>query len=383
MPYSINELLSTQITTRVVRQVAGTNRQLLRLFGVQPGGPAENPVGHRNFGYDIFNDTRTVAQGRGPMTPAGTVARQPVGRVTGTFPRFYEKLPLMAEEIHNFRAIGGPASVYDEQGARYIRAQQRYMGQRLGNTRMVQLLGMMRGNLYGHKVGDTLYYNFSSSGAAVNIDWQIPSGNKLKLNMLGGGDILAASWATASTDIPGHLRAINAAFQQLTGTSLGTVVINSVTWGYILQNDEVAAQAGTANRPYTEYVLEEGTNPDTGLRNTLIRGKIAAVPHIDFLITDEGLTVGAPGSESFVKYIPNNYAWFGPPLAGSAGEVWEQLLGSEPVCEGPGMPEVVRMGSHAWTMQNFDPAGRHLYTLDNSITALYIPAATAWGTVIY
>lgn len=379
MAYSIQEILSTKITTRVVTREAAANRYLLSLFGMQPGGFAERAVGHRQFGYDVFNDTRTVAAARGPGAPAATVTRQKVGRVDGVFPRFYEKLPLLSEELHNFRQIGGPASIYDERGAAYVLRQQRYMGQRLGNNRLLLLAGMLRGALYGHTSGDATYYDFTSSGADFTINWQRPSGNTLKFNMDGGGDIISASWATASTDIPGHLRSINSKLQIATGTTLDLIICPANVWNAVMNNDAVQAQAGTSNPPFTQQERVIGTDAN-GRPQTVILGRIAAQPQVQWLITNEGIKIGTPGSESFVQYVPDNYIWWGPMPSPT---FYEMLLGSEPVNEGYGAQEVVRFGAHAWTKLVDDPAGRMLYTVDNAIPADYIPAASGYGTVIY
>src|SRR5205085_10491630 len=48
----------------------------------------------------------------------------------------------------------------------------------------------------------------SSSGAFLDVDFGVPAGNQNQLNIDGAGNIIAASWATPSTDIPGHIRAL-------------------------------------------------------------------------------------------------------------------------------------------------------------------------------
>lgn len=380
MVASINEVLSTRVTTKVVRQQAGVNSFLLRLFGMNPGGLAERAQGHRQFGYDIFNDTRTVSQGRGPGATSATVRRQPVGRVDGVFPRFRENLPLLSEEIHNFRVIGGPNSVYDERGVQYIMRQQRFMGQRLGNNRSLLLAGMMRGLMYGHVSGDDVTYNFTSSGAAFTVDWKMPAANKSQLNMTGGGDIIDVSWANASANIPGHLRSINAALQESVGTSLELIIIPNQVWGYILNNDACQALAGTSNPPFTQQQRVVGMDSGSGLPQTVIEARITAVPWLRIIVTDEGIKLGSPGSESFNKFVPDNYMWWGP---NPSPEMFEMLLGSEPVTEGYGAQEVVRTGAYAYTETISDPSGHKLHTGDNCIPANYVPASNGYATVVF
>lgn len=381
MVASLNEVLSTRVTTRVVRQTAGVNRYLLQLFGFQPGGFAERDQGHRQFGYDIFNDTRTVAMARGPAAPSGVVTRQKVGRVEGTFPRFREHLPLLSEEIHNLRVIGGPSNVYDQRGMQYISRQQRFMGQRIGNNRSLLMAGMMRGgHLYAHKNGDDVYYNFTSSGALWDIDWKMPAGNKDQLDMLGDGDIITAPWSNQTTDIPAHIRNINVALNVLNGTNLSLAVVSNNVWSAIVNNDHVQAQAGTSNPPFSTQQRVVGTDPGTGLPQTVIIGRIAAIPWLDFVITDEGLKVGQQGSEVFNKFIPDNYMWFGP---NPSTDYFEMLLGDEPVNEGYNMVETLRMGAYAYTERTTDPTGYKLHTGDNCIPANYVPASNGYAQVIF
>lgn len=375
MAASINEILSTTWTTRVVTRQAGVNRYLLRLFGFEPGGSAERVHGHRQFGYDIFNDTRTIMQGRGPGVAAGTVTRQSVGRVNGVFPRFYEKLILLSEELHNIRVIGGPSSVFDERGVQYAIRQQRFMGQRLGNLRSLMLGGLFRGAMYGHKSGDDIYYDYTSSGAAFTVDWKMPAGNQ---NQCGGN--ISATWATSTTNIPNDLANLNASLQQTVGTSLELIICGSAVWQNVINNDYVQQQAGVAATPFSILDRVEGVEAGNGRKQTVIRARLVCAPWIDWIITDEGIKVGAPGAESFVKYIPDNTMWWGPM---PSPEYFEMLLGGEPVNEGRGAPEVVRNGAFAWTVPVSDPSGHMMYSLDNCIPANYIPACNGLATVVY
>jgi hypothetical protein len=379
MTASLHEILSTKITTKVVSREAGANKYILTVFGMQPGGSAERQVGHRSFGYDIFNDTRTVSQGRGPGTAAATVRRQAVGRVDGTFPRFYEKLPLLSEELHNFRVIGGPTSVYDERGVQYVAKQQRYMGQRIGNARLTLLAGMIRGKIYGTKSGDDCYYSFTSSNSTFTIDWQRDSGNYNQLNYQAQGNIITTSWANPAADIPSHLGALNAALQSVTGTTLQLIICPNDVWRYVLSNDAVQAQAGIGNAPFTQYERIVGTDAN-GRPQTVIMGTIAAIPWVRWIVTNEGIKLGTPGSETFVQFIPNGNFWFGPE---PTTDLYEMLLGSEPVNEGYGAPETVRYGVAAWTKQVDDPSGRMLFVLDNAIPADYIPLASGLATCVF
>jgi hypothetical protein len=383
---SLSEILSTKVTAKTVTQVAACTSEIVNLFGFQgnePGSDGRNVkrVGHRAFGYDIFNDARTSAMASAPGTSARAVRRQKVGRVEGTFPRFYEKLPLLLDELHNFRRIGGPASEYDEVGKDFVRKQQRYLGQRLANARLMLTAGMMRGSLYEHQTGDDTFYNFDSTSAVETINWRIPAGNQAQLNMLGAGSIIDADWATASTNIPNHLAQINAAFQNLAGTQLKLIVMNSVTWQYVINNTAVARQAGTSSTPFETFKREAGMGTN-GRPLTNQMATLKACPFYDIVITDavvEVQTTGAgQGTTTTVKVIPDGYVWFGPE---PTPEIMEMCLGSEPVNEGYGKATTVQFGSYAWTKEIDDPACMCMYSLDNAIPALYVPKSTAYARV--
>ena len=382
---SISELLTTLYTAKAISTVAATSSPILGLFGFNGNDPKSDGknllrVGKRKSGWDIFDDTRTAASFRSPAAPAATVARNPVGRVEIVFPRMAEKLPLLHDDLNNFRKIGGGYSDYDPRGIDYITKQQRYLGQRAANFRLLMTAGMMRGNLYGHQVGDTTYYDFDSTAAINTISWRIPTGNTLQLNMTGAGNILDASWATiASTDIPRHLSAINAAFEYTSGSRLDVAVINSKTWDLIKNNTLVQRQAGSSNRVFKVDKRDVGMGFN-GKPLTNRVGEIDAANFVEFIITDAVMDVGPPHTLRREKLIPDNYAWFGPQ---PDKDLMEMLIGSEVVSEGHGKAPSEKYGTYAYSKENDDPAVVELYSGDNACPALYVPAATAWAQVVF
>lgn len=373
---SLAEILHSRYTARVVRREAATTNRLLQVFGFQPDGGGELRVGGRKFGYDIFNDARTVAFGAAPGRGAATATRQPVGRVDGVFPRMNEVLNLPAEELHNYRVLGGPVDSRDEAGKDYAQKQQRVLGQRAANFRLALLAGMIRdGLLYGHQSGDSIYYDFSSTSAFQTLNWRMPSGNRNQLDMLGDGAIIGASWATASTNIVLDLLQIDAALQELTGTRLELIICSHTVWNYIITNDVVQEAGGSYNSPFSVFERQTGIGSN-GLPLTSKIGNIRAVPFIDFLITDEGLKVGAPGSEAYEPFIEPDHFWFGPK---PDTDFFQMCLGSEPVSEGHGKPKEVKYGLHAWTKELDNPTVTQMFTLDNCIPANYVPNCNGYA----
>lgn len=378
MANAIQEVLRAEVITGVISRVAASTSTLLNLFGMQPGGPAVRAVGHRHGSYDVYNNVRTVARGAAPGQPAPRTSRNKVGNVPYVIARAHDSLFLASEEIHNLRSIGGPASQFDEAGRDYITFQARSLGQKIGNFRTSMLVGMIRGALYGHEDGEALYWDYSSSGALITVDFKLPAGNKNQLDMLGAGNIISGVWSTTSTDIPLHLLNINAAFQQLCGSQLALAICGSTVWNYVLKNQYVQAQAGTANTPFDVYQRQVGVGPD-GVPINIFTCRLRGIPWLEWLVTDEGLELGASGSESFTKHIGVNDIAF---LPAPNNALFQMMEGSEPVIEYDGGPETVRTGLYAWTVRSAQPSGHTLYVLDNCLASGYIPNSWAYATVL-
>lgn len=381
---SIQEILSTKITTKVVSRVAAATSEMLNLFGMQPGGRnVSSPKNvQRTFGYDIFNSSRKVGIGRAPGAPAGTLRRQSVGRVDCVIPRLNFQIPLNMEEISNFRVIGGPNNEYDKGGATYIAKQQKYAGEVAAGFRKVLVGGLMRGKAYGHENGDDIYWNYTSTSAKYTIDYQIPSGNLSQLNMLGAGSIIDVSWANPIANIPLHLAKIDAAFQQLVGTRMDVAVCTSVMWDRITNNEFVISKAGTSNTPFLSFERQPGLN-EAGLPNTTKRMRLAAYPMLDWIITDEGLELGTQGSTTYTKFVDDTAVWFGPDPQTSGIDVMEMVEGSEYISEAPGKNPTQQTGVHSYSYMGFNPTAAHIFVHDNALPTLYVPASTAYGTVVF
>lgn len=377
---SIQKALLAEVVTGAISRVAASTNFFLNMFEMQPGGNAVRPAGGGRTGtYDIFNNTRTVAPASIPGSPAPRVTREKVGRVVYTIPRAHAKLFMSYEELNNLRPIGGPAGTFDTAGVSYIGLQARNLGQKIANFRTASLIGMLRGGLYAHESGQLQYYDFTSTSALWSVESQIPAGNLNQLNMLGSGNILDASWDSPTANVPQQLANINSAFQQLNGGSLVQVVCTHKTWNYLITNDYVVAGGGMASTPFESYERITGTGPD-GTPINAFRGRLRAVPWVDFIISDEGLTLGVEGSETFTKLVPEGGAYFLPSITPS---LFQMLEGSEVVVEREGDAPTLRTGLYAWSATVADPAGINLYILDNALAAGYVPNAWAYGTVVF
>lgn len=383
----IQDILRPITITKVVSRLAAAVDPFLTYMGMEPGGRLERIVGGRDAAYDVFNNVRTVGKGRAPGTAAGRRARNPVGRVPFTFPRMHEEVWLLAEEISNLRRIGGPSAERDLTAQDYIRRQMIMPAQRAANFRLAMLFGMLKDQLYVATSGDDWYFTYTSSGSLFQLSQGMPAGNKTQLNMPGkdgttslyGGNIIDVSWDNPSANIPLHLAKINAAFLAQYGGRLEDMGCRHQMWNNIINNDYIAQQAGIANSPFESFQRKVGEGPDGTPINAFI-GKIRAAEWIDIHITDNGLELGAEGSETFTQHIDTNNVLFMPK---PSPQIFEMLLGSEPIAEYDNGPWQTKIGLASWTKTSFNPTGWEVFTLDNALAVNYVPTSVAYGTVVF
>ena len=376
---SIQQILQSITLTKVVSRQMAAEKWILEFMGMAPGGRNEEFFGHgREGSYQVFNNTRQIARGRAPGVAAATARRNPIGRVPIVYPRQHERIDMLAEDLHNLSKIGDPR-MRDEAGATMIKQQTRFQSQKAANWRAVQVMGMLRDELFVHTDGDDWTMNFTSTDAQFRINHQMPSGNKTQLDMLGAGNIISTSWDNPSATIAADLNGIDAAFQELYGGRLENIICTGAIWQHVVNNDEVASQAGIAASAFRRFERVVGTREDGSPLNVSV-GEITARPGLTFWITDEGLDLGAPGSETYTKYVGVNEAVFMPSV--DIGTFSFQQ-GSEPIAEFDGGPETVRVGLSSWSKKSADPTVTSIYVLDNGLAINHIPASVAYGTVVF
>lgn len=367
MTLSTAQLLAPQTIRKAISQLDLPGTSLQTLFGWGLGGDNVTRQAGRNFSYDIFNITRQLATGRNPGQAMSTTKAQSVQNVTAVFPRSAEKIQLLDEDLLNRRQIGGPDSNLDRGGEVFLTRQEAHLAQRFANLIEFQTAAMCRGSYSYLNDGDLLRHGFS--GGSTTVDFRVPAGNRNQLDMLGTGNILDADWATAATDIPAHLHAINAAMIQLTGLGLAHVVLTSVGWQYVVNNTKVQGQGGSGERAF-----ESLRRTSSGEFTATLR----ALPWITFHVIDYGLDIWNGSTETFTKLVEDNHAAFLP----EPSPRWVQYLeGSEFCTEGPGGTKHERFGFHAYAFPTHDPSGWELCAVLNGIPALYTPQALAYGLI--
>jgi hypothetical protein len=108
---------------------------------------------------------------------------------------------------------------------------------RFSNLRIAAAtMALCKGVIYADADGNLLP---SSAGAVFTIDFQIPAGHKGQLDVYGSGAIIAASWATASTDIPAHIEGVQNAALEQTGLPITTAIYGKDIFGYFAANNFV------------------------------------------------------------------------------------------------------------------------------------------------
>lgn len=380
MALSIDQVLEPKVILREITRLKMPNTTLSNLFGW--GLPARDPKAQMSnmydhplrFGqYDVYNRSRRVATARAPGQVSARIAPQKVGTVNFTVPRIAETIALTHEDLRNRRVIGGSMDTIDSRGMYYIQKQEEFLADRVANAIEFQTAAMLRGSYSYDQVGDDIHQCFS--GGQTTIDYQIPAGNKSQLDMLGDGDLISASWASADTDIPGQLLAIRRAMIQLNGWDLKHVLCGSEIWNYVVNNTKVHTQGGSVERVFD--VLKPADN-DSDVFVAVLRG----IPWLTWHIIDNVLEVWNASTEAYTlqPVIPANSAVFLP----DPDRSWATYInGTATVTEGPNGVPTDRAGFYPYAYSTFDPSGWNLCVEHNGLPELDVPSCIAVGEVVY
>jgi len=373
---TLKEAFSAPVITKVISELKTPASRLQEFLGMSPGGPAVQQVSGHYTGWDIFNRTRTLAKGRAAGTGPSTASAHPIGHVAATMYRSHEKIHLPDEKLFNLRGLGENWGVLETKGQKYLAAQERNQAQRIRNTREFMVSRMLQGKFDLLNSGDD-WYPVEYGDGHVTVDFRVPDGNRAKLNMLGAGDILGASWATAATGIIGDLFAINKAFEQLHGRPLRHVWCNSTVIQYVMNNTGMKAVAGTSNVVFDSWQASPQVNAE-GIQDTGHMVVFKAVPWLVWHVYDAGLEVGT--TPTFTQFLDDTHAIFLPDPDPDWCELHE---GSELIRENRMSQPEEQFGIYGWSEPTTQPSGQELLTLDNCVPALYVPKCVAYGTVVY
>jgi hypothetical protein len=404
MAVSLHSLLTPQVILKAVSRIRKFQGRLGRWVGFQPNrynpdtvsleGP-NTRYGETRFATFRLDDvTRVVGKARAPGTGPASVALNPIGDVRISCARFHEKVRLLGEMLGNLSPVIGPNSQIDTGGQSYIARQTMHLAEKYNNTVELLTTGMFQDNLYFQLSGDNLLPVIGAPTApnlGFQIPFQIPSGNKNQLNMLGTGNIIQIGWQNAGAPLLKNCMQISAASTQLSGYQPRHFWMNSLMWYNVLLNTEVRNTAGSANTPFAEYdrVPEKGSD---GLPQAEFAAQLRGLPWATWHIADDVLVTGGDidpswtqgaaavtaGTTSFIKVCPDNTVIIAPDPSAD----WTELYhGAEYISENAGQPMVLKRGYTFWKEWVTQPSCIELIALMNCIPLLYIPKATLFATV--
>ena len=383
----IQDVLMASFVRGLISRVYTPAQFLSRHLGFGIDGRNVEQVPGTVYSYDIFDNPRTVQNGRLQSAPAGTVAPNPVGKNTVALPSFREKLPLDYTQLIQIRTLGQQASDRDKMGVQYIEKQVGFLRRRSDNLREFLAGSVFQGGKYGFFFnGDDLVPTYDTTNAQLTVDMKIDTGNVLTggsfaagLQMGTGSNIVTATWATAATDIPLQLDGISSAFQDLVGAPMARVYCGTDVWTNVINNDKVRQIAGTANIP-AQFDQEPDKGPD-GVPTGFIKCVLKARPWITWYVWDGSLSLAVTSATNLtnVKLLPRNYCTF---MVDPEGSNWLKMVeGSDYIADNDWTDPVERFGFYAWAQSKADPARVWYHTFQAAGIELNMPKALAYARV--
>jgi hypothetical protein len=395
---SLHDLLTPQVILKAVSRIRKFQGRLGRWVGFQPNrfnpdnvsleGPNVRYGDTRFASFRLDDVTRVVGKGRAPGTGPASVAVNPVGDVRVSCARFHEKVRLLGEFLGNLSPMIGPNSKIDTGGQSYIARQTVHLAEKYNNTIELLTTGMFQDNLYFQMSGDNLLPVIgapSGSNIGFQIPFQIPSGNKSQLNLLGTGNILNIGWQNTGAPLIKNCLQIQAAMTQLSGYQPKHFWMNSLMWYNVLLNAEVRNTAGSSNTPFASYdrVKEKAVD---GMEQPEFAAELRGIPWAQWHICDDVLVTGsdidptwssAPAAATFIKVMPDNSVLIVPEPSSDWTEMYQ---GAEYISENAGQPMTLKRGYTFWKEWVTQPTCIELISLMNCIPLLYVPKAVAFAT---
>lgn len=398
MTVSLHSLLTPQVILKAVSRVRKFQGRLGRWVGFQPNrfnpdtvsleGPNVRYGDTRFATFRLDDVTRVVGKGRAPGTGPASVAVNPIGDVRVSCARFHEKVRLLGESLGNLSPIIGPNSQIDAGGQSYIARQTVHLAEKYNNTIELLTTGMFQDNLYFQLSGDNLLPVIGAPTApniGVQIPFQIPSGNKNQLNLLGTGNIILIGWQNTGAPLIKNMLQIQSAMTQLSGYQPKHVWMNSLGWYNVLLNTEVRTTAGTSNQPFAQYERVQEMGVD-GMPQPEFAAELRGIPWLQWHIADDVLVTGgdidptwsSSSGTSTIKVIPDNTAIITPDPSPDWTEMYH---GAEYISENAGQPMTLKRGYTFWKEWVTQPSCIELIALMNMIPLLYVPKAVCFATV--
>jgi len=333
------------------------------LLGMQPGG--QNSVDHGGslVGWDILDNTRTIAKGRPILSGPARTAPKVVGHVSATVFRGHEEIFIPYGKIHRNRALG--SNDIDTMGVKYITKQEQFLAQRYQNLREFMINRMFHGAFDILIDGDDHIPVIEGSGD-YTIDYQVPSDNEGDVRSTFAGD-----WQLIATaDALAELLALNALSEEDSGWPIKHVWLRSSQMRNLLRHTLLRETSGTSNRTFSSF---DNVFAD-GRETTAFTVNLEAIPWLTFHVYDAGLEINGVYTQLIA---PTEIIVHPEP----SSEWVSWVNGSEIVVEQEHLPPKEVFGFHAWSDRQVKPAGVNIIGLDNGLPGLFNPKVVYRPTV--
>lgn len=384
MAVTIHEMTKTPFVLGVFSRLKAAGLALSQFYGIGPNAAPTETTNKNSLVYDLFDHTRTMANGRGPYVGPSKIAPKRIGQGTAHLFRLYESIPLLYQKIYGMRPLGGQIGEMDVQGQVYVGRQQKYAAERMMNAIEFMVSRMFRGGFSILVDGDDFRLREKGAGT-IDVDYNIPAGH-LTTCAVGGTNgstaIFDGNWEDPACDVLGQLLELNKASERITGLVQRHVWINSTTYRYLLANTGLKGVGGTSYRIFdsqtgNEIQTTDGSRPQG--YNVIFR----AMPQFTFHVYDAVSHVTTDtDSETFSElsmYIPDNKALITPDPG--AGDWYGMAVGTEPIRENDVAEVTYPTGLHSWSYPTNDPPGFEWRMLYNVCPLLYNPKAFFYATV--
>lgn len=364
----LQELLHPQVIfDSITTRIKAPNDTIQRFFGWQLGGSNIMRIRGRAGVYDVFDLVREVGTASLPATPATQIAQYAIAQHPVMLLRKNEKISLYYDSLHNMRVLGKPSSTVDRGGAQYIEEQERRLKMQFAAFREFLSLSIMRGNVYFTAAGEQLNPTFTSTGATLNINQQIPTSHT-------SGFSIPILWSnTASALIFNDIMSMLQTVLADSGWTLKHFWCTEVVYEYLTANTDMRARAGTSNVTFENFTGLGKPGPDDKQADEF-RSVLRPLPNLMFHVFPNVLSLNAVNT----KLLPDNQI-FGCP---EPDQSWCSCLqGTEYVAENETNPPSERELPYFWPWYQRDPAKIDIVGLDVVMPVLRVPKSVVIPTI--
>ena len=374
---TLEDLFGHVVIDRVISRLRGADYRVANMYEMLPGQSAVDEVPGRKFGWDVFDNTRVIAQGRTPGSAAANVVLQPTGTVTATAYRIFEQTALDYERVFRNRGLGLSLGSVDVRGERYIAKQMLHKTRRVMNAREFMVTRMLVDGSFKLLVqGNDVIPQATGAGPTggeVLVDFRHPATNKLDLADTGFGAVV---WSDAASLIINDLIQLNDRSEKGSRFPLEIAWCPSDIWTSITNNTQVRETGGTANVWFNEqgFVPTRSRDPeDTGAQTPGVAFVLRGFPQIKWFIYGDNYI---DDTGAVTPHIAAGQVVFTPR---QSTEWLEWRAGSELVQKRENGPIEEQFGFGMWQEIVRNPLAISMFALDNGLPAPYVPQA--WFTL--